>query len=96
GIRDYVQTCALPISVAATRTLVAHVVDAFGNPVAGASVQWAAVTGGGSVAPATSSTDAAGAAQTVWTLGTTAGAQSASATVTGQIGRASWRVRVTI
>lgn len=43
--------------------------DANGNPVPGAPVVWTVVRGGGSVSPATSTTDAAGIARTAWTLG---------------------------
>ena len=48
----------------------------------GQLVTWAA-TGGGSVLPATSHTDASGIATTTWTLGDTGGAQHATATVGG-------------
>ncbi len=43
--------------------------DAAGNPVVGATVAWNVIRGGGSVAPATSTTDAAGVARAAWTLG---------------------------
>lgn len=48
----------------------------------GQLVTWAA-TGGGSVLPATSHTDASGLATTTWTLGGTGGTQHATATVGG-------------
>lgn len=54
-----------------------------GEPLAGATVAWQVVSGGGAVAPASSSTDATGTATTQWTLGPTAGAQSVTATVQG-------------
>src|SRR5437016_8004464 len=56
----------------ATRLQTPHVVlvsDANGNPVSGVTVTWAAASGGGSVDPATSTTDANGNAQTFRTLG---------------------------
>lgn len=62
-----------------------RVTDAFGSNVAGASVTFAVTGGGGSVGvPVTVTTDADGfAAAASWTLGTTAGAHSLSATVAG-------------
>ena len=56
------------------------VTDANANPVAGTNVNWAIVTGGGSVSPGVSATNAAGVATTVWTLGAGVGGQSVSAT----------------
>ena len=50
-------------------------------PAAGIGVSWQASSG--SIAPASTVTDAAGMATAVWTLGTTAGAQSAQATIAG-------------
>lgn len=47
--------------------------DAFNNAAAGVSVTWTVLTGGGSVASATSLTDAAGEATMAWTLGPTVG-----------------------
>lgn len=54
--------------------------DRFLNPVPGVVVTWSAATGGGSVSPATSTTNAAGVAKAAWTLGPTVGQQSATAT----------------
>src|SRR5207237_6189326 len=51
-------------------------------PVAGTTVTWAAASGGGSVDPATSTTDASGHAQTFRTLGILIGTQTTSATAT--------------
>lgn len=61
-----------------------RITDATGNPVAGVTVTWSA-TGGGSVAPSTSITNANGLASTTRTLGPTSGAQTtvASATLAG-------------
>ncbi|HEX2188187.1 MAG TPA: Ig-like domain-containing protein [Longimicrobiaceae bacterium] len=63
--------------------LVVRVADALGNPVAGASVTWMVASGGGSVSPAVSTTDTEGLARAAWTLGSTAGANSATATAAG-------------
>jgi len=52
-----------------------------GSPVSGRTVAWA-TTGGGSVT-ASSDTDASGIATSQWTLGQSAGSQSASATLSG-------------
>ncbi|MBK8004309.1 MAG: Ig-like domain-containing protein [Gemmatimonadetes bacterium] len=60
------------------------VTDNNGNPVQGVTVGWA--TTGGSMAPASSATNASGIASTTWTLGPTAGAQSATGAVAGLTG----------
>ncbi|HXV90004.1 MAG TPA: Ig-like domain-containing protein, partial [Gemmatimonadales bacterium] len=60
--------------------LVVEVRDAFSNPVANATVNWA-TTSGGSFAPASGLTGANGQAQTTWTLGPSAPSQVATATV---------------
>ena len=52
------------------------VADQNGAPLANATVNWAVTAGGGSVASATSVTDASGNATVVWTLGTTVGTDS--------------------
>lgn len=57
--------------------------DASNNPLAGVNVTWAAASGGGSVNPTTSATNASGIATTSRTLGAGAGAQTTTATVTG-------------
>src|SRR5215208_936160 len=51
----------------------------------GSTVTWSA-TGGGSVSPTSATTDASGNASTTWTLGTTAGLQTAQATLSGASG----------
>jgi Leishmanolysin len=61
--------------------LVVLVRDATAHPMPGASVSFAVVSGSGSVGTASATTDAAGQAQTTWTLGPTAGSQAASATL---------------
>lgn len=57
-----------------------------GSPQPGQSVTWAAAGTAASVSPATSVTDATGIATTTWTLGQTAGGQSATATLSGATG----------
>lgn len=57
--------------------------DGYGNPVPGASVQFEATTAGSAVDPPVATTDAAGLADTAWTLGTVAGPQTLRASVTG-------------
>ena len=57
--------------------------DPFGNAIADSTVTFAAATGGGSVTPASAMTNAQGQAQTALTLGTTLGANTVTATVTG-------------
>ena len=62
-----------------------RVTDGTGNPVSGASVTFAVVSGGGSISPAGGAvtTNASGvAALSSWTLGPTAGANSVTATAT--------------
>ncbi len=67
----------------AVGTLQLRVVDEAGSPLSGISVAWSVTSGGGSVSPASSTTDANGIAQTTWTLGPTAGAQTVTGTVSG-------------
>lgn len=68
---------------AALDSVGALVKDAFGNPVAGAAVAWTVASGGGSVSPATSATDAQGVARTRWTLGANLGTQTLQAAIGG-------------
>ena len=60
--------------------LVARVEDRHGEPVAGVEVTWAVTSGGGTVDPATGTTDAAGIVTTRWTLGSEPGEQTVRAT----------------
>ncbi len=72
-----------------TTLLVAYSVivrDQNNNPVQGVVVNWAVTSGGGSVSLPTSTSDASGIASVTRTLGTTAGSQTAQASVTGLIG----------
>lgn len=63
--------------------LVVRVEDETGSALAGATVAWTVVSGGGTVAPATSTTGADGQAQSRLTLGPNAGANQVRASVTG-------------
>src|SRR5207237_4861537 len=61
--------------------------DASGNPVPGVGVTFAVAPGSGSITGATQTTDAGGIATVgSWTLGTTAGANSLTATSAGLAG----------
>ncbi len=62
------------------------VVTEDGTPSAGETVAWSTTAAGGSVDPASATTDASGIASTDWTLGTVSGAQTATATLTGATG----------
>jgi hypothetical protein len=55
--------------------------DQNGNPMGGATVTFAVVSGGGSVTPPTATTDASGIAAGAWTLGATAGANVLTASL---------------
>ena len=61
-----------------------------GSGVSGVSVAWAVTAGGGSVAPASSSTDSDGMASTIWTLGPSAGANTLQASSSGATGSPSF------
>jgi subtilisin family serine protease len=65
--------------------LLVQVVDSFGNPAIGHTVEWFAFTGGGSVAAATSRVDSLGQAGMMWTLGHVLGpaSQYAQASIQG-------------
>ncbi len=73
-------------STVLTGPIVAHVVDALGNGVSGKTVTFVVATGGGSVSVASAATDAAGNAQSVWTLGSAAGAQTLTIASVGLTG----------
>ncbi|MGH8938645.1 MAG: Ig-like domain-containing protein, partial [Actinomycetes bacterium] len=78
-----------------TGDLVIQVVDADNNPVAGASATWTVTAGGGTVEPATGTTDESGRASAQWTLGTTPGANTLDAAVTGGVGTATFTATAT-
>ena len=62
---------------------VVRVNDASGTPVGGVGVTWAVNAGGGSITPTSSISDASGLAGARLTLGPSAGANTATATVSG-------------
>ena len=66
-----------------TDSMAVVVRDASGNALGNVTVSWAVASGGGSVAPATSTTTSAGLAKSTRTLGPGAGPQTATATVSG-------------
>ena len=61
--------------------LVGRLLDVGGSPVAGMAVSFSPAEGSGSVTPGAATTDPAGEAQTLWTLGDAAGRQSVVASV---------------
>lgn len=74
------------VSAALAQPLVVKATANDGVGVAGVSVTFAVVTGGGSVGSATATTDASGLASTTWTLGAESGAQSVTASAAGLTG----------
>lgn len=69
------------VSTQLSSPLVVRVADQFNNPVPGATVTWARVSGGGSVGATTTTTAANGQTQTTYTVGAVAGGESITATV---------------
>ena len=63
--------------------IVVRVMDGNGDPVGGVPVTWSVGSGGGSLSPESSTTNAAGETSSQWALGTTAGQQTATASATG-------------
>jgi adhesin/invasin len=73
-----------PVGTELPLPLVVVLRDGGGNAVPGVAVSWVIGSGGGSVTPTTSSTDAAGQATAAWTLGGTPGPNNTiSAVVSG-------------
>jgi Big-like domain-containing protein len=70
-----------PVGTALNDSLAVRVLDRFGNPVAGAAVEWDA--DGGSVDPASVTTGSDGRAATYRILGSSAGTQTATASSSG-------------
>ncbi len=70
--------------------LVVRVSDALGNPVPGVAVNWAKAAGGGTLGAATSTTGADGLASVGYTLGSTAGTETVSASAAGVTATASF------
>ncbi len=75
-----------PIGVGLATPPSVTVSDAYGNAVPSATVNWTAVTGGGSTGHPTSTTNAVGVASIPWTLGTTLGSQTATGAVASLAG----------
>ncbi|HEX6694651.1 MAG TPA: Ig-like domain-containing protein [Longimicrobiales bacterium] len=71
------------VGSALAQPISAKVSDAYGNGIPGIAVTFTAAAGSGAVTSPVLTTNALGRAQTIWTLGTTAGAQSVSAAVPG-------------
>ena len=71
------------VGAALAQPLVVRVLDSSSRPVQGQQVAFSVTSGGGSVAPASATTDASGQASATWTLGSTAGGQAAQARPTG-------------
>jgi hypothetical protein len=63
--------------------LVVRVLDLDGIPVPDQAVNWVVKSGGGSVTPTKTFTDASGVTATTWTLGPSAGSQEAAANISG-------------
>jgi hypothetical protein len=72
------------IGQAQAAPLVAKVTDVDGDPVSGVVVNWTVAAGGGTVAPASSTTDAAGLATATLTLGPAPGNHTVTATIASQ------------
>ena len=68
---------------ALAESLVVRLVDAGGNGVPGVPVAWTVLTGGGSLGPAAAVTDGNGRLAARWTLGGTAGSNTARAQAAG-------------
>lgn len=60
-----------------------RVLSAGAKPLPAITVSWSVISGGGSLSASSGSTDAAGIAEVFWTLGTTPGTDTVSATVAG-------------
>jgi hypothetical protein len=69
------------VAVALPQVLVARALDQQGMVVSGARIEWEVATGGGTITPAATTTDAEGRASATWTLGTPAGEQTVIARI---------------
>lgn len=70
-----------PVGTLLAESLTVRVADQNGMTLAGAAVSWTVTSGGGSVSPGSTVTNADGIARAAWTLGTLSGNQSVSASV---------------
>jgi hypothetical protein len=71
------------VNTALANPIVVKVEDVDGDDVAGATVTWAVASGDGTLSAVTGTTGSDGTAQVTWTLGPTAGTNTATATVSG-------------
>jgi adhesin/invasin len=71
------------VGAALAQPLVILVEDATGSPMAGVTVAWTVISGGGTLATATTTTENSGQAQTAYTLGPTPGTNQVKAAVEG-------------
>jgi len=69
------------VGLALADSLQVHVTTASGAAIGGTTVTWTVATGGGTVSPATSVTNANGDATTSLTLGATVGANTVTAAI---------------
>ena len=70
------------VSTTLPQPLIVKVLEANGTPAVGVRVTWTPLTGGGRLSASSTPTNGQGLAQVTWTLGSTAGSQSARATAT--------------
>ena len=73
------------VNQALPQAVVVRAADRLGSPVLGASVNFSVAGGGGGVSPASATTGSDGRASTTWTLGTTAGENTLTATIAGVV-----------
>ncbi len=71
-----------PVALPLAEALTVRVVDAGGQPVQGATVNWAVMSGGGTVNPPIGTSNGQGLVTTTWTLGTTLGQNTVRAYLT--------------
>lgn len=71
------------VSATLSSSLVVQINDSLAHPVPGVVVSFAVTQGGGSVTPATATSDAQGRAAAAWTLGTATGPNALTATAAG-------------
>jgi alpha-tubulin suppressor-like RCC1 family protein/protocatechuate 3,4-dioxygenase beta subunit len=71
------------VGAALSEVLTVKVVDAGGQPVAGATVLWQVRDGGGTINPAASTSSVSGLASVTWTMGSALGANKAVAILQG-------------
>jgi alpha-tubulin suppressor-like RCC1 family protein len=82
-LRVFGDSQTAPVGTPLTDSVVARLVDQYGNGVPGRSINWVTGGGGGSATPATGLTDPGGYAFSRWTLGPTSGTQLMNAVVSG-------------